>query len=554
MKSKITMIVFGLFLTTNLFAQIPVKGLVGWYPFSGNANDYSDYNNNGTVNGATLTSDRFGNPNSAYSFDGISNNILIHSDTNIVPFNKTNYTVSLWCNYSGNGVLMQIFTGTNGTNISNYDLSVNNGKIGFVNYPFYQVGTNSSTNISTNTWVHLLVSYDQVKDTVSIYQNTNLLFKAPLSNTPPKAGLISIGAIINNQGAFKGSIDDIRIYNRALNQSEILALYNENSCSNYTSRVVLPDYVNSNGLIAYYPFNNDTKDYSGNNLDGINNGATPTTDRFGVANKAYYFDGVSNGILVNNNSNFSFTTNMSITAWVNLQKIQTNPIVSKWSSQGGYSYVLEAQSDSTVWFFVNSGGVSNTLKGKMKLKPNQNYLVTSTYNGSNFKLYINGILDNTMAYSNPIVTGTSDIEIGKRNNISAFYKGSIDEVKIYNRALTQQEITNIFSENSCTSLTNITDTLTIQSVTGFNSLPSDFGTVKVYPNPTKSVLNISVSNPTNNFTVQIANSQGSVVYNGSLTNANTQINLSSLGANGLYFIRILDSGNNVVDVRKIILE
>ena len=49
--------------------DIPVEGLVAYYPFNGNANDESVNNNDGTVNGATLTADRFGNASSAYSFD-----------------------------------------------------------------------------------------------------------------------------------------------------------------------------------------------------------------------------------------------------------------------------------------------------------------------------------------------------------------------------------------------------------------------------------------------------------------------------------------------------
>jgi len=52
-------------------SYIPSNGLIGWWPFNGNANDESGNGNDGTVNGAVLTEDRFGNENSAYSFDGI---------------------------------------------------------------------------------------------------------------------------------------------------------------------------------------------------------------------------------------------------------------------------------------------------------------------------------------------------------------------------------------------------------------------------------------------------------------------------------------------------
>jgi len=56
---------------------VSTNGLVGWWPFNGNANDESGTGNHGTVNGATLTADRFGNPNKAYSFDGLASYILI---------------------------------------------------------------------------------------------------------------------------------------------------------------------------------------------------------------------------------------------------------------------------------------------------------------------------------------------------------------------------------------------------------------------------------------------------------------------------------------------
>ena len=83
----------GLLTWTTLFGQVPsyvpTTGLVGYWPFNGNANDESGNGNNGTVNGATLTSDRFGVANKAYSFDGIDDWIEI-------PSSVTNYTISFW--------------------------------------------------------------------------------------------------------------------------------------------------------------------------------------------------------------------------------------------------------------------------------------------------------------------------------------------------------------------------------------------------------------------------------------------------------------------------
>jgi len=67
---------------TVIPSYVPTNGLVGWWPFNGNANDLSGNNNNGTVNGATLTADRYGNANKAYNFNGINNYIeVLHSNS-----------------------------------------------------------------------------------------------------------------------------------------------------------------------------------------------------------------------------------------------------------------------------------------------------------------------------------------------------------------------------------------------------------------------------------------------------------------------------------------
>jgi hypothetical protein len=97
-KSLFTAFAVGLCMTANLMAQlpsyVPTNGLVGWWPFNGNANDESGNGNNGTVNGATLTTDRFGIANKAYSFDGVDDIISLQNSSN---FNFNNgKAISFW--------------------------------------------------------------------------------------------------------------------------------------------------------------------------------------------------------------------------------------------------------------------------------------------------------------------------------------------------------------------------------------------------------------------------------------------------------------------------
>ena len=74
----------GTFASAQIPSYVPTNGLVGWWPFNGNANDESGNGNDGVVNGATLTEDRFGNVDKAYSFDGSNNTgVVINSSSSI---------------------------------------------------------------------------------------------------------------------------------------------------------------------------------------------------------------------------------------------------------------------------------------------------------------------------------------------------------------------------------------------------------------------------------------------------------------------------------------
>ncbi|MBE2209887.1 MAG: hypothetical protein IAE84_20020, partial [Saprospiraceae bacterium] len=99
MNTKLWIILVALGWTTMTSAQtvpdyVPVNGLIGWWPFNGNANDMSGNGRHGSVNGPVLTNDRTGTPNSAYYFDGF-NDLISLSPLNVSFANGL--TVSVWC-------------------------------------------------------------------------------------------------------------------------------------------------------------------------------------------------------------------------------------------------------------------------------------------------------------------------------------------------------------------------------------------------------------------------------------------------------------------------
>ena len=238
----------GLCLSANVMAQVPsyvpTNGLVGWWPFNGNANDESGNGNNGTVNGATLTTDRNGVANKAYSFDGVSNRIEIEHNSNL---NLSSISISCWINPSA----LLTTTGYGPTILSKREASgwgascqMNIGNHAF--WADWTISSNSgiyhtdNTNllININTIAHFVYTHDASK--VRLYLNGTLVEEI---NSP---GLLSYNTLPlwfgarplagGNSSYFNGVIDDIGIWNRSLNQQEITNLYNGCSASTITSQ------------------------------------------------------------------------------------------------------------------------------------------------------------------------------------------------------------------------------------------------------------------------------------------------------------------------------
>ena len=218
---------------TNATAQSYLtNGLVAYYPFNGNANDASGNGNNGTVNGATLTEDRFGITNAAYSFNGIDNYIGFAG----VPTSQVdNWTMTAWVKpeslsqpESLNQVEVAVTMGYNDPiNGDGYAFCINGpgeategelfgifGGVAWINSGF--------TITSTNHWYQLVML--RSSGVTSFYVNG---VSTPDSTTtsPSTPTSFRIGSE-NGLRFFNGAIDDVRIYNRALSAAEIQALYN----------------------------------------------------------------------------------------------------------------------------------------------------------------------------------------------------------------------------------------------------------------------------------------------------------------------------------------
>lgn len=237
MKMKRLAIVLITFLCLGLLgnAQVDLQdGLVAYYPFNGNANDESGNTNNGIVKGTTLTTDRFGNSDKAYSFGGEGDYI---EGTNISIFNSS-YSVSVWVNVpSVSGVKKRIIGKGYAPDLETHNWSVSveaSGNVSFFWEDDQDVNNSifSNTKLDEGTYYHITAVMDIGQSEYRLYINDVLEATGEITKLPVENGNNLLIGIRQDEDLsfdvpFAGQIDDIRIYNRVLSKEEIQILYSE---------------------------------------------------------------------------------------------------------------------------------------------------------------------------------------------------------------------------------------------------------------------------------------------------------------------------------------
>jgi gliding motility-associated-like protein len=226
----------------NCFGQVDlIKGLVGKYCLDGDAIDQSANQNHGTVSGATTVSDRFGNPNSAYEFDGINDFIQIPPKNNL----PENWTLSCWYYVNqnpGNGESREVLN--IGGYIADGGITLNNNYVGTTGIVVGYYYSTSATHIAIYNVLPPIKQWNHVaamrrNDSMVLFINGIFVTSVYAPNRPVYLGSdtgIIIGARAGHSSAyyFPGRIDDVWVYNRPLSDEEISAIYNYNGQFNFS--------------------------------------------------------------------------------------------------------------------------------------------------------------------------------------------------------------------------------------------------------------------------------------------------------------------------------
>ena len=444
----VSLLVFIFFVAPIITSASAVKtanknGLVGYWAFNEGVGtktgDASGKGINGTVANTTWSSGRFGK---ALYFNGTDS--IVSAPYNSALDLTNNITMSVWYK-------KDVGSGTNkwllhkATVNTSYAMFIEGGLKMRLEHPSMQDCL--VTEPSEGVWHHAVSTYDGANMKVyvdGVLKNTC----AATGNINLTGGGIEIG-MFSSPGyyPFKGLIDEVRIYNRALTASEILDLYKAGD-----GGIIKTIASGKTGLVGYWPMNEGVgtraDDVSGYKNNGtLLNSPTWVTGKLG---KALSFNGTNS--VVDFGTKFpNITTAITVSAWVNPGSTQMTYADIWGNHQGDVKGIVMQQNAATtnqfLWSYGNGVGWTNN-SGTFNLTANTWTHVVAIKDASYCYVYLNGV-EQVSARGNCV----SDIVPATTMNFSAglgyagggrYFNGKIDDIRVYNRALSASEVSDLY--------------------------------------------------------------------------------------------------------------
>jgi len=419
------------------------SGLVAWWKMdeatSTIAHDFSGNRFNATLtNGPTWT--RSAKKAGGLVLDGVNDYVATGAISTGIPTNGP-ATVSGWfyptTTAVGRGSAIYYFRDLYQHSLNNY-LYLLNGADYF----------NVATVLTPNRWHHIAYTYSGTHENTILYLN-GVPYPVTIQTASQNHASLSpfyIGSDNGGTANFPGRVDDVRIYNRVLSAAEVKKLYDENSTTVGTTQ----SSFLTNGLVGYWSFNgidtnwaNSTavdRSSSGNNgtLTNMSQGSNPTPGKLG---QALSFNGSNQRVTIANLP-VSGTSDLSMFAWVKTAVTGTRKGIMVIGSQIGNQGIM---------LFINaSNQVEVDASGVVG--PNSTVTVTDgkwhhvgfiMRSGSVTQIYVDGVASGTAGSLSPNLTSAGTNWIGEDFGL-AYFNGTIDEPRVYNRALTAAEVKQLY--------------------------------------------------------------------------------------------------------------
>ena len=445
------------------------NGLIGYWTFDGkdlinNVADLSGQGHTGYMSNFTSTSSAVapGEIGQALGFDGVNDLV----DTGASDWiNTSALTVSAWIKPRSHG------EGGAGSILDNrkaifgmYDGAGTNA-VTFSSNAGVTTAKSANGSVPFNKWTHVIATRD-ASGVVNFYVNGILSGTANQSSGTPASGTVGvqIGNAIYLSRTWDGYIDDLRVYNRVLSATEARQLYNQNSSyvSKTNTQINGASVGLGAGLVGHWTFDgknmvSNVADSSGQGNSGLMSGFTSTSSAVtaGRVGQGLSFDGVDDIINIGSAASLNLSNNYSISFWINPTAGFSGTIIRQTSNVSNstiYSKYEIRVTATDVTFITGNGSTGDSDVFSTTIDSNKWTMISCTLSNVNIKsCYKNSSLINSV--SNDVDTSLITPIIGligtNRNTATNnFYEGSLDDVRVYNRVISDLEIKQLYSQGA----------------------------------------------------------------------------------------------------------
>ncbi|MFA5142452.1 MAG: LamG domain-containing protein [Candidatus Woesearchaeota archaeon] len=425
------------------------NSLLGYWKLDGNGID-SHNDNNGDVLGDSANIS--GVIRGAYTFDGEGDDYINITSWDETQLNET-ATFSAWIKVNGNTPTDMGIVGSTYGDDYNWVLRVDSSnRLALRGWSGTAATATSTKVLPLRTWVHVAVTFDKPSNSIKYYVDGQYSDSDTISFNGLYNGFnknLQIGYYSYLSKSFNGSIDEVKIWNRSLTAQEVEQEYEMMKYGEARDPPVTLWHMDEGQ-------GNAVKDAVGG-IDGTRMKHANWTNA-SKWNTALAFDGTDDYITVPYTTRLAPTSAITVSAWFNSRDITKDTRILSKTQSGGYYIALNdafgSYPSNTLGFSANINGtyraayypVSNLSNGVW-------YYVVGTFNGSALNLYLNGVLVNnytgavgsiiTYSANNPLCIGSEpDTSVC---TVGSYFNGTIDEVSIYNRALSATEINDLYN-------------------------------------------------------------------------------------------------------------
>lgn len=396
-----------------------------------------------------------------------SDSYLETGDSSLLNLTGSSFTIQYWIKTLSTGFstpfMIRDTSGNDSGILGGLPINVTTGKASFDTWNYSGNRVTGSVTVNDGKWHHIVGTYNSGTGLATLYVDGAIDGSgAQIGSTANANKRLRIGANVNTSGAFlqgySGLVDGVKVYNYARSPAQVAWDFNKGKAISYY------DFDECQGTVIHnsgvYGTVGTWSGSGGGTQTAVGTCTSSGTTawyqgRNGKFDGSMNFDGTDDYIDLGNNENVDISGVISISAWVKVASFgssgQYKGIVSKVtgsSPYGGYQLNTDADSGNRFGMGMNISGTWRSMQTNGTYQTGTWYHLVATYDGSLMKIYVNGKLNNSRAYSGSLELVAQNAFIGKNGSDDANmrFSGQIDDVRLFSYPLTEVQVRQQYNE------------------------------------------------------------------------------------------------------------